>query len=115
MHKNSVAILLRCDELSKAAAAVKWDVKELMSQHNPYVDKLVAELKIVAQRLEILGDRRVPESVRVDLWTEAIAQINRAFLDGFSAAKKCTVEGRAFMQLDYKQCVFLCNPLQTAC
>jgi hypothetical protein len=46
-----------------------------MSQHNPYVDKLVAELKIVTQRLEILGEQRVPEFVRVELWTEIIQQV----------------------------------------
>jgi len=102
-YKNIVATMLRCDELTKACGSIKWDVKEIMSQHNPYVDKLVAELKIVVQRLDILGARRIPRDVQSELWGEMIQQINWAFLNGFSAAKKCTVEGRAFMQLDYRQ------------
>eukprot|EP00035_Acanthoeca_spectabilis_P033766 m.25350 g.25350 ORF g.25350 m.25350 type:complete len:1054 (-) comp6186_c0_seq2:22-3183(-) len=102
-YKNAVVTMLHCDELTKACSSVKWDVKEIMSQHNPYVDKLVGELKIVTQRLEILGEQRVPELVQNEIWTEIIQQINLAYLDGFSAAKKCSVEGRAFMQLDYRQ------------
>eukprot|EP00038_Savillea_parva_P030486 m.78074 g.78074 ORF g.78074 m.78074 type:complete len:1170 (-) comp9192_c0_seq1:189-3698(-) len=110
-YKNAVATMLRCDELTKACSSVKWDVKEIMSQHNPYVDKLVGELKIVKQRLEILGEQRVPEAVQVEVWTEIIHQINWAFLDGFAQAKKCTVEGRAFMQLDFRQYLSKVAPL----
>lgn len=57
----------------------RWDVKEIMSQHNPYVDKLVGELKIVTQRLEILGEQRVPELVQNEIWTEIIQQVQPSF------------------------------------
>ncbi|KAK3102020.1 hypothetical protein FSP39_008187 [Pinctada imbricata] len=83
---------------------VRWDVKEIMSLHNPYVDVLVKNLEFFNQRLLDVG-RRVPltKSVSDLVWEHCVRLINRVFVEGFSGAKKCSNEGRALMQLDFQQ------------
>ena len=48
---------------------------------------------------------RVPKAAYTTLWSEILLQINLMVVDGFAAAKKCSNEGRALMQLDYRQLV----------
>ena len=43
--------------------------------------------------------------VRKELWILALKSASRIFVEGFSSAKRCTNEGRALMQLDYRQFV----------
>ena len=39
------------------------------------------------------------------IWTLCIGEMCRTFLEGFGSARKCTHEGRAWMQLDFQQFV----------
>eukprot|EP00040_Diaphanoeca_grandis_P030347 m.179270 g.179270 ORF g.179270 m.179270 type:complete len:1023 (-) comp31966_c0_seq1:244-3312(-) len=103
VYKGTASKLLRFESMLKAMGSVKWDVKEIMSQHNPYIDKLVADINIVAQRMAVMGDTRLPAVSTKLLWGEINEEINRMFVEGFASAKKCTSEGRALMQLDYRQ------------
>uniref|UniRef100_H2YKF8 Syndetin C-terminal domain-containing protein n=1 Tax=Ciona savignyi TaxID=51511 RepID=H2YKF8_CIOSA len=83
---------------------VKWDVREIMSQHNAYVDLLLNQLTnfkttlFAAVRTVVL-----PEEVVKVIWHHCIAICNQVFVEGFSNVKKCSNEGRALMQLDYQQ------------
>ncbi|XP_067655152.1 syndetin-like [Haliotis asinina] len=85
---------------------VRWDVKEIMSQHNNYVDHLLASLVEFHKKL-IEADRRVPiPKVVMDLlWEHCVRLCNRTFVDGYANARKCSNEGRALMQLDFQQFV----------
>ena len=67
--------------------------------------KLLALASIWAQ--DLLGVTRVPAVAYTTIWSEILQQINQEFIGGFSSAKKCTMEGRALMQLDYRQYVLL--------
>ena len=44
-------------------------------------------------------------SLRKDLWILSLKYSSRVFVEGFSLAKRCTNEGRALMQLDFRQFV----------
>lgn len=103
VYKNSSAKLMNFDEMIRGMGTVKWDVKEILSQHNPYVDVMIRDLTIVAQRINSLGDRRLPPGPYETVWNELNLQVNQGFVGGFSQAKKCSSEGRALMQLDYRQ------------
>ncbi|CAG2196872.1 VPS50 [Mytilus edulis] len=61
-------------------ANVRWDIKDIMSQHNAYVDDIL----------------------KVSSWHH-FTLTNRILVEGYSNAKKCSNEGRAFMQLDFQQ------------
>ncbi|XP_066483524.1 syndetin isoform X2 [Tiliqua scincoides] len=85
-------------------ASVKWDVKEIMSQHNIYVDSLLKEFEQFNKRLnEISKKVRIPLPVSNILWEHCIRLANRTIVEGYANVKKCSNEGRALMQLDFQQ------------
>ncbi|XP_073920837.1 syndetin isoform X2 [Castor canadensis] len=83
---------------------VKWDVKEIMSQHNIYVDALLKEFEQFNRRLnEVSKKVRIPLPVSNILWEHCIRLANRTIVEGYATVKKCSNEGRALMQLDFQQ------------
>ncbi|EDV26774.1 uncharacterized protein TRIADDRAFT_54017 [Trichoplax adhaerens] len=83
---------------------VKWDVKEIMSQHSSYVDLLIQEFWRFDTYFKSLARRvLLPIEVYNILWDRCIKLANKTFVDGFSNVKKCSNEGRALMQLDFQQ------------
>uniref|UniRef100_A0A8D1KLH4 VPS50 subunit of EARP/GARPII complex n=1 Tax=Sus scrofa TaxID=9823 RepID=A0A8D1KLH4_PIG len=85
-------------------ANVKWDVKEIMSQHNIYVDALLKEFEQFNMRLnEVSKKVRIPLPVSNILWEHCIRLANRTIVEGYANVKKCSNEGRALMQLDFQQ------------
>lgn len=85
-------------------ANVKWDVKEIMSQHNIYVDALLKEFEQFNRRLSEVSKRvRIPLPVSNILWEHCIRLANRTIVEGYANVKKCSNEGRALMQLDFQQ------------
>ncbi|BFZ05032.1 hypothetical protein BsWGS_08071 [Bradybaena similaris] len=83
---------------------VKWDVKEIMSQHNSYIDTLLKSFTEFHKKLLEL-DKRVPlpKAVTNLIWAQCIRHANRTFVEGYASTKKCSNEGRALMQLDFQQ------------
>ena len=103
VYKNSASTLMPLAPIISKIGKVKWDPKEILSQHNAYVDDLVLSLKLVSQRIAILGQQRLPLVAYDSIWTEITHEINVMFVNGFSNTKKCSMEGRALMQLDYRE------------
>ncbi|XP_076979886.1 syndetin isoform X3 [Tamandua tetradactyla] len=64
-------------------ANVKWDVKEIMSQHNVYVDALLKEFEQFNRRLNEVSKRvRIPLPVSNILWEHCIRLANRTIVEG---------------------------------
>ncbi|KXJ15287.1 syndetin isoform X2 [Exaiptasia diaphana] len=83
---------------------VRWDIKDIMSQHNAYVDILVREFQVFSLKMSQLSKRiPVPKDAYNVLWDHCIRLANRTFVEGFASTKKCSNEGRALMQLDFQQ------------
>ncbi|XP_048579827.1 syndetin isoform X2 [Nematostella vectensis] len=101
------AVATRCigyEKTLQLMTTVKWDIKEIMSQHNAFVDILVREFQVFSMRLTQLSKRiPVPKEAYGVLWDHCIRLANRTFVEGFASAKKCSNEGRALMQLDFQQ------------
>ena len=53
----------------------------------------------------------VSTELRQELWLLALQFASRVFVEGFASAKRCTNEGRALMQLDYRQFVLKMEPI----
>lgn len=83
---------------------VRWDIKEIMSQHNSYVDTLLRSLTELRVKLREV-DKRVPlpREVTNVVWEHCVRLANRTIVEGYTHAKKCSNEGRALMQLDFQQ------------
>ncbi|XP_039978182.1 syndetin isoform X2 [Xiphias gladius] len=83
---------------------VKWDIREIMSQHNVYVDVLLKEFEQFNKRLgDVSRHVRIPLPVSNVLWEHCIRLANRTLVEGYANVKKCSNEGRALMQLDFQQ------------
>ncbi|XP_072179287.1 syndetin-like [Diadema setosum] len=92
------------DRILQLMLTVKWDIRDIMSQHSHYVDALLQDMSGFSSRLDLMN-KRVPipmEAHRV-LWEHVIRLANRILVEGFASAKKCSNEGRALMQLDFQQ------------
>ncbi|XP_077446385.1 syndetin isoform X2 [Stigmatopora argus] len=85
-------------------SGVKWDIREIMSQHNIYVDVLLKEFEMFNERLaDVSRHVRIPLPVSNVLWEHCIRLANRTLVEGYANVKKCSNEGRALMQLDFQQ------------
>uniref|UniRef100_A0A8C5BXU0 VPS50 subunit of EARP/GARPII complex n=1 Tax=Gadus morhua TaxID=8049 RepID=A0A8C5BXU0_GADMO len=85
-------------------SGVKWDIREIMSQHNVYVDILLKEFEqFNAQLGDVSRQVRIPLAVSNVLWEHCIRLANRTLVEGYANVKKCSNEGRALMQLDFQQ------------
>ncbi|XP_033120612.1 syndetin-like [Anneissia japonica] len=95
---------LETEKILNLMSTVNWNVKDIMSQHSPYVDALLQDLQVFRDRLRNVGKQvRIPQVVYVVLWNHLILIVNRTVVEGLAGAKKCSNEGRALMQLDYQQ------------
>jgi hypothetical protein len=103
IYKNGAATLLPLAPIVKMISSVKWDPKEILSDHNKYVDELIASVNSLAGKIRRLGEASLPQVAYDSVWTEITHEINVMFVNGYSNTKKCTMEGRALMQLDYRQ------------
>ncbi|XP_056154074.1 syndetin isoform X2 [Lampris incognitus] len=64
-------------------AGVKWDVREIMSQHNVYVDVLLKEFELFNKRLsDVSRHVRIPLAVSNVLWEHCIRLANRTVVEG---------------------------------
>lgn len=56
VYKNAVARVLNLDETAAQMCSVKWDIKDIRSEHSPYVDSIIAHTKVVGSRIDIMGE-----------------------------------------------------------
>lgn len=83
---------------------VNWEVRDVMSQHSSYVDKILKEMEILRMRLNDIGNRvPLPKEVYIAIWENVAHLVTRTLVEGFSNAKKCSNGGRGLMQLDFTQ------------
>ncbi|XP_015119405.1 syndetin [Diachasma alloeum] len=83
---------------------VNWEVRDVMSQHSAYVDKILKEVLEMKRRLEEVGGiLPLVEEVKAAIWENVGHLVTHTLVEGFSNAKKCSNGGRGLMQLDYTQ------------
>ena len=106
VYLSSINSMIGLEPVLAAITKIKWDLKEVRSQHSEYVDVLIQRFTDFRQKFDLLsGTVPVEFEVRTYIWKLAFKSAAHLFVEGFSTAKKCTNEGRALMQLDYRQFV----------
>ncbi|KAK9746215.1 Protein of unknown function C-terminus (DUF2451) [Popillia japonica] len=91
-------------QILMSMSKINWEVKEVMSQHNSYIDIILREIQIFTMRLEHVNSKvYVSMDVLRVLWGNIAHIITHTLVQGFSEAKKCSNGGRALMQLDFTQ------------
>jgi hypothetical protein len=90
------------DSISK----INWELNDIMSEHNKYVDVLLHQIKqLIDDVLSLKEFLPIHKQMLNSLIEQCIRIIMRVLVDGYSQAKKCTNEGRALMQLDFQQLI----------
>lgn len=86
---------------------INWDLHDIMSDHNKYIDVLLHQIKQLINDAISLKDDCLPINKQMinSLIEQCIKIIMKMLVDGYSQAKKCTNEGRALMQLDFQQLI----------
>ncbi|CAG9830056.1 unnamed protein product [Diabrotica balteata] len=91
-------------QILTSMSKINWEVRDVRSMHNSYVDTLLREVQIFTLRLEEIAIK-VPISMEAyqNIWRNVAHIVTHTLVQGFSEAKKCTNGGRALMQLDFTQ------------
>ena len=100
--------------ITDAIGRSNWDLDEILSQHNAYVEVLLKQVKQLITDVESLYLLSSLKSKTLNtLLEQCLKLIMRMLVDGYSSVKKCTNEGRALMQLDFQQLIVklekMCN------
>jgi len=104
MHISRVAIDYQ--QIGDSISRINWDIEELMSQHNHYIDQLLRQVEQFIFDINSLKDHLVVERRILNIFLEQICRnIMLMLVDGYGSIKKCSNEGRALMQLDFQQLI----------
>lgn len=94
------------NQLLDSISKVNWDLGEILSQHNSYIDVLLRHLNKLKLDLQSLASNIPLNKVIINSILEETLRIcMKVLVDGYSLVKKCSNEGRALMQLDFQQFV----------
>lgn len=101
-------------QITESISRTNWDLDEILSQHNNYVDVILKQIKQLIADVESLHLMSLLKAKTLStLLEQCIKLIMRMLVDGYSSVKKCSNEGRALMQLDFQQLVVklekMCN------
>ncbi|CAF0983402.1 unnamed protein product [Adineta steineri] len=105
IYHNVSANILDYMSIAVMISKVNWDIGEILTQHNIYVDELANELQIFRNRLDHINGQLlpIPKAVYRTLWDQILDKIFYTMVEGYASAKRCSNEGRALMQLDFQQ------------
>ena len=107
MYAHISRVAINYALIGEQVARVNWDLHDILSQHNRYVDLLLEQMDQLAHdvRNAQLHDKCL-EKRAVDLLLELCLRATmRMLVDAYASVKRCTNEGRALMQLDFQQLV----------
>eukprot|EP00736_Rhodelphis_marinus_P008635 Rmarinus@m.877 len=95
--------LFDMDPVANHVAQVKWDVKDIPLEANPYIHSMLKDFQMLQKLLDALTQSRcMPLDVKDMLWEIIIGNTMEHLVEGYSRAKKCTNEGRAMMAMDLR-------------
>ncbi|CAI5477761.1 unnamed protein product [Closterium sp. Yama58-4] len=106
--RTLVKLLLSIAGTADRIAAVNWEPADIGTQHNIYVENLVAEFRLFAHRL---GQSGAPRQVQDQLVAYGLDELCDVMLDGICRVKKCNSNGRALMSLDLQVLVQGLQPI----
>ncbi|KAG5891774.1 hypothetical protein JTB14_006962 [Gonioctena quinquepunctata] len=106
-----MAVVAKAFDLRKILvlmSKINWEVRDVRSMHNSYIDTILKEVQTFTQYLEDVAVKvPISDDVYKNLWENIAHIVTHTLVQGFSGAKKCTNGGRALMQLDFTH--FLMN------
>ncbi|CAF0810355.1 unnamed protein product [Adineta ricciae] len=105
IYHNVSANILDYMSIALMISKVNWNIKDILTQHNVYVDELASQLQTFRNRLDHINDHvlPIPKAVYRTLWDQILEKVFYTMVEGYANVKQCSNEGRALMQLDFQQ------------
>eukprot|EP01114_Cavostelium_apophysatum_P008475 TRINITY_DN2099_c0_g1_i1.p1 TRINITY_DN2099_c0_g1~~TRINITY_DN2099_c0_g1_i1.p1 ORF type:complete len:934 (-),score=252.92 TRINITY_DN2099_c0_g1_i1:24-2825(-) len=101
--KNVIQRFLLWDEIMNSIANLRWDTGSSKVESSPYVTRLINDFSVLQRDKRVTSVmRNFPQKVQNNFWDLTITYAMESLVEGYSRVKKCSVEGRAQMQLDLK-------------
>jgi len=98
MYRTTSALFIDTRGLKKGVGSCNWNMNELTSRNNGYVDLLVSHFK---DSLAVVGAHgALPLHIERLALREAVRHMMESLVALYGSIKKCTTEGRASMSLD---------------
>ncbi len=83
--------------LSETITRVNWDLDEILSQHNSYVDALIRQMQQLIRDVESLKMHAALEKITLNvLLDQCLRLIMIMLVDAYASVKKCSNEGTIF-------------------
>jgi hypothetical protein len=98
MYRNVSPLVLPREAFQQKLNNCVWEIKDLQTKYNPYVDSVIQTLR--ASEICIKSSGGLPNFAMKRLWTETLSFLTDQLVDAYSKAIKCTTEGRGLMTLD---------------
>uniref|UniRef100_A0A1D1ZMS1 Coiled-coil domain-containing protein 132 n=1 Tax=Auxenochlorella protothecoides TaxID=3075 RepID=A0A1D1ZMS1_AUXPR len=93
-----VRLLLSLGWLAEAVAGTNYALAEPPTRHQPWVDQLLRQLGVFADRVAHASGLSQAGAARA--WAGAAAHVEACVLDSVARVRSCSLEGRAAMTLD---------------
>jgi len=85
IYHNVSANVLDYMSIALMISKVNWDIGEILTQHNVYVDKLVNELQIFRNRFDHISEQLlpIPKAVYKTIWDQILDKIFYTMVEGY--------------------------------
>ncbi|CAF1193168.1 unnamed protein product, partial [Didymodactylos carnosus] len=105
IYHNVSANVIDYMSIAIMISKVNWDIHDIMTQHNVYVDVLIKELQTFRTKFDDINEQLVPipKAVYITIWDQILDKSFYTLVEGYANIKRCSNEGRALMQLDFQQ------------
>lgn len=125
IYHNVSANVIDYMSIALMISKVNWDIEQILTQHNAYVDNLIQQLQHFREQFEKIQQEilPIPKAVYRTLWDQIFDKIFYTMVEGwekgeeresggttsllmefrYASVKKCSIPGRALMQLDFEQ------------
>ncbi|KAI3385393.1 hypothetical protein SNEBB_008487 [Seison nebaliae] len=102
--KPGLVSCLEYGKIAKQFQSIRWDMKEIESNHNNYIDKIINDVKRLIDVIAFINQTvvHVNEEKKQFLMYTLLFTLSRMLIQHYSQIRSCTGEGRALLQIDFQ-------------
>lgn len=91
------------EQLLQIMSIVKWELRDISTQHSGYVDVILKEFQIFNDKINNIKTKLpFDSSIYQKIWSRAVLCLSESLVEGFSNSKNCNQQGRALMLMDFQ-------------
>jgi hypothetical protein len=94
IYHNVSANVLDYMSIALMISKVNWDIGEILTQHNIYVDMLANELQTFRNRFDHINEQLlpIPKAVYLTIWDQILGKIFYTMVEGYDENQKISLK-----------------------